>query len=68
MLWLSILVSSLEGTKPPLYRQCGSLFWCIGAFHIRDIDYIVVLPDMGVTYPFHSPLFLFGLAYHDPVP
>ena len=28
---------------------------------------IVVLPEMGVTYPFHSPLFLFCLAYHDPV-
>ena len=54
MLWLSILVSSLEGMKPLLYRQRGSLFRWIGAFCIREVDYVVFLPDTGVTYPFHS--------------
>ena len=46
MLWLLILVSLLflsllfltEGMKPPLYRQWGSLFWWVGAFHIREVD------------------------------
>ena len=62
MLWLSILVSSLEGMKPPLYRWQGSLFWWVGAFHIREVDYIVILPDMGVTYLFHSPHFCLPLS------
>ena len=57
MLWLSILVTSLEGMEPPLYRQQGSLFRWVGAFCIREVDHIVILPDMGVTYPFHSPHF-----------
>ena len=51
---------------PPLYRQQGSLFRWVGAFHMRKPDYLVLLSDMGVTYPFHSPIF-FGLAYHGPV-
>ena len=66
MPWQLILVSSLEGMKPPLYRWQGSLFRWIGAFCIREVDYIVILPDVGVTYPFHPPI-LFGLAYCDPV-
>ena len=52
---------------PPLYRQLGSLFRWVGAFHIRKTDYFVLLSDMGVTYQFHSPSILFGLTYHDPV-
>ena len=47
--------------EPPLYRQQGSLFWWVGAFCIREVDYIVILPDMGVTYPFHSPHFCVAL-------
>ena len=44
--------------KPPLYRWQGSLFWWVGAFHVREVDRHVVIPlDMGVTYLFHSPLF-----------
>ena len=57
----------MEDMKPPLYRQRGSLFWWVGAFCIREVDNIVILPDTGVTYLFHSPLFLLGLAYHDPI-
>ena len=58
MAWLSILVTSLEGMKPPLYRWQESLFRWVGAFCIREVDYIVILSDMGVTYPFHSPHFV----------
>ena len=69
MPWLSILVSSLEGMKPPLYRWRGSLFRWVGAFHIREVDYVVVLPDTWVTYPFHSPHFCLALPtmtqFHD---
>ena len=61
MLWLSIMVSSLEGMKPSLYRQQGSLFRWVGAFCIREVDYIFILPDMGVTYPFYSPHFCLAL-------
>ena len=69
MPFLSILVSSMESMKPPLYRWQGSLFRWVGAFHVREVDYIVVLPDMGVTYPFHSPPFCLALPtmtqFHD---
>ena len=58
MHWLSILVTSLEGMMPPLYRQQGSLFRWVGAFHIREVDYIVLLSDTGATYLFHSPHFV----------
>ena len=49
---------SLEGMMPPLYRWLGSLFRWVGAFCIREADYCVLLSNMGVTYPFHSPLFI----------
>ena len=62
MHWLLILVASLESMMPSLYRQWGSLFRWVGAFCIREADYFVLLSDMGVTCPFHSPI-LFGLAY-----
>ena len=69
MPWLSILVTSLEGMKPPLYRQRGSLIRWVGAFCIREVDYIVVLSDTEVTYPFHSPHFYLALPtvtqFHD---
>ena len=69
MPWLLILVSSLEGMKPPFYRQRGSLFRGVGAFCIREVDYIVILPDTGVTYPFHSSPFCLALPtmtqFHD---
>ena len=67
--WLLILVASLKGMMPPLYRQWGSLFRWIGAFCIREIDYLVLLSDMGVTYSFHSPPFCLALPtmtqFHD---
>ena len=62
MLWLSILVSSLEGMDPPLYRCRGSLFRWVGAFCIREVDYIVIFPDTGFTYTFHSPHSCLALA------
>ena len=69
MHWLSILVVSLEGVMPPLYRQLGSLFRWVGAFCIRETDYWVLLSDMGVTYLFHSPSFCLALPtmtqFHD---
>ena len=30
----------------------------VGAFHIRKADYFILLSDTGVTYPFHSPHFI----------
>ena len=55
--------------KPQLYRWQGSLFRWVGAFCVREVDYIVVLPDIGVTYPFHSPHFCLALPtmtqFHD---
>ena len=32
----------------------GPSMW-VGAFCIRKADYLILLSDMGVTYPFHSP-------------
>ena len=58
MCWLSILVTSLEGIMPPLYRQQGSLLRWVGAFCIREVDYVVLLSEIGVTYPFHSSHFV----------
>ena len=58
MHWLLILVASLEGMMPPLYRQQGSLFRWVGAFCIQEADYLGLLSDMGVTYPFHSSHFV----------
>ena len=46
----------MGGYEATLYRQRGSLFRYVGAFHIKEVDHFVILPDMGVTYPFHSPL------------
>ena len=43
---------------PPLYRWWGSFFRWVGAFHIREADDFVLLSNMGVTYPFHSPHFV----------
>ena len=61
MPWVLILVSSLEGMGPPLYRWQGSLFRWVGAFCIREVDHFVVPPDTGVAYPFHSPHFCLAL-------
>ena len=58
MHWLSILVACLKGMMPSLYRWWGSLIRWVGAFCIREADYLVLLSDMGVTYPFHSPHFV----------
>ena len=44
----------------PLYRQWGSLFMWVGAFCIRKADYFVLPSNMGVTYPFHSPHFVWS--------
>ena len=68
MLWLSILVSLtnfgfssfwMEGMKPPLYRQCkgpssGGWEYSVSG---RQTG-IIIPPDMGGTYPFHCPLFV----------
>ena len=62
MPWLLILVSSLKGMEPPLYRWQGSHFRWVGAFCIREIDHFIILPDTGVTYPFHSPHFCLALS------
>ena len=57
MYWLLILVASLKGMIPPLYRWWGSLFSWVGAFDIRETDYLVLLADTGAAYPFHSSHF-----------
>ena len=58
MLWLSILVSSLGGFEATPLQVARVPLQVVGAFCIREVDYIVILPDMGVTYPFHSPHFV----------
>ena len=51
----------MGGYGTTLHRQWGSLFRWAGAFHIREVDHFVIFPDMGVTYPFHSPHFCLAL-------
>ena len=46
---------------PLLYNQWRYLFRWVGAFHIREVDYFILLSDTGVTYPFHSPHFCLAL-------
>ena len=46
----------MEGMKPPLYRQWGSICWWVGAFCIREVDRCCHSSWHGGTYPFHSPL------------
>ena len=58
----------MEGMKPPLYRWQGSPYWWMEAFHIREVDKCCHSSLHGGTYPFHSPLVLFGLAQCDLVP
>ena len=43
---------------PLLYNQCGYLFRWVGAFPIREADHFILHSDMGITYPFHSPHFV----------
>ena len=57
MHWLLILVTSLKG-MPPLYRWWGSLFKWVGAFHVREVDYIVLLSDMGLLTHFTPAYFV----------
>ena len=38
----------MEGMKPPLYGQWGSLFWWVGVFYVREGDGTAIPPDMGV--------------------
>ena len=52
---------SLEGMKPPPYKQQGSLFMWVGAFCIIKTHYFILLSDKGVSYPFHSPHFILAL-------
>ena len=77
MLWLLTLVSLLfssssflmEGMKPPLYRQQGSLFSAGGSIPCqRGRQMLLFLLTQGVLTHFTPPFVLFGLAYHDPVP
>ena len=49
---------SLKGMMPLLYSQWVSLFGWLGALCIREADYFVLHSNMGVTYPFHSPHFV----------
>ena len=42
-----------EGT-----HNLSEKFRWVGAFCIREADYCVLLSNTGVTYPFHSPLFV----------
>ena len=56
--WLSILVASLKGIMPPLYRQWGSLFRWVGTFHIQEAYYLVLLSDMGLLTHFTPPFCL----------
>ena len=59
----------MGGYGATLYRQWWSLFKWVGAFCIREVDHFVILPDTGVTYPFHSPHFCLALPtviqFHD---
>ena len=59
----------MGGYGATLYRWQGSLFRWAGAFQVREVDYFVVLLDMGVTYLFHSPHFCLALPtmtkFHD---
>ena len=57
MPWLSILVSSLEGMEPPLYRWWGSLFCWVGAFCIREVDKCSHSSWHGGNLPVSLPLF-----------
>ena len=57
----------MEGMKPPLYRQWGSLFWWVRAFCVREVDKHGHSSWHRGYLPISLPLFLFGLAYCDPV-
>ena len=48
----------MEGMKPPIYGQWGSLFWWVEVFHIREADWCHHSSWHGGTYPFHSSLFV----------
>ena len=58
MHWLLIRFGSLKGMMPLLYNLCGYCFRWVGAFCIREADYFILHSDMGVTYLFHSPHFV----------
>ena len=53
---------------PTLYRQRGSLFRWVGAFHVREVDYIVILSHGGYL-PISLPPFCLALPtmtqFHD---
>ena len=68
ILHFSYLSFLMEGTKPPLYRWWGSLFWWVGAFCAREVDRHCHSSWHGGYLPISLPPFLFGLAYCDPVP
>ena len=59
--WLLILVVSLKGLMPPLYRWLGSLFRWVGAFHVIEADFCILLSNTGVTYPILTPPFCLAL-------
>ena len=58
MHWLSILVASLNGMMPPLHRQWGSLFRWVGAFCIREADYLSFFLTQGLLTHFTPPHFV----------
>ena len=58
MYWLLILVASLKGIMPPLYRQWGSLFRWIEAFCVWEADYLVLISNTGLFFHFTPPFCL----------
>ena len=56
--WLSILVWFSWVMMLLLYHWWMSLFGWVGAFHVKEADYFILHSNMGVTYPFHSPHFV----------
>ena len=63
---VSFVSSSIEGMKPPLNGQWGSLFWWVGVFCIREVDRRCHSSWHGGYLPISLPS-LFGHANHDPV-
>ena len=57
---------ALKGIKPSLHSQCRYLL--VGrSISCRSDRPLILHPNMGAAFLFHSPLHLVGLACHDPV-
>ena len=53
--------------KPPLYGQWGSLFWWVGVFHIREVDWHCHSSWQRGYLPVSLPPFLLCLANHESI-